>query len=67
MERSKSWLLHAAIRNDRWWVAARTDPDLVLLYDWIPAARRRLWSIRSTWQEDGSSHPDLTGAEISQV
>lgn len=39
---AERWLLHACARNDRWWRRAEADPDLGLLHEWIPAARRRL-------------------------
>ena len=30
LERAKIWLLHAAAGNERWWMVAHADPDLVV-------------------------------------
>jgi hypothetical protein len=39
---ARRWLLYACARNDRWWTDGEADPDLDLLHDWMPPARRRL-------------------------
>ena len=56
LEQSRVWLLHAGARNDQWWTQGTEDPDLCMLRDWIPVARRRLWE--SSIDANGQGSPD---------
>lgn len=39
---AKLCLLHACARKEQWWNDGRVDPDLCLLKEWMPLARRQL-------------------------
>lgn len=53
LARAKLWLLHAGARKDLWWAHGKADPDLCLLRDWMPHARRCLWE--ATGGADGDT------------
>ena len=64
---AKLCLLHACARDSRWWDNGKADPDLCMLKEWMPQARRQLVEASRGTDDKDRVDSDVLNARIDSV